>query len=143
MKCTFWLFLVMALLAAGGTLEAQRVPQGPVIEIHRATIIAFYPPGSKGDEADADADEALSDFQFYAERIKQPLSNAGIVLQVLYANSFRVCLGTGTITFHPKTRIGYYLVAPGKKPHIEYGVMADSDLLLVAKRYFGSVSLSD
>jgi hypothetical protein len=28
-------------------------------------------------------------------------------------------------------------VAPGKKPRVEYGVMADADLLQVANEYFG------
>jgi hypothetical protein len=32
---------------------------------------------------------------------------------------------------------GYYLVAYGKKPQIEYGVMTDTDLLDLAKQYFG------
>lgn len=33
--------------------------------------------------------------------------------------------------------VGYYLIAPDKKPQIEYGVMTDADLLQLAKRYFG------
>lgn len=37
-----------------------------------------------------------------------------------------------------KEKVGYYLISPGKKPRIEYGVMTDTDLLQVAKDYFGS-----
>jgi hypothetical protein len=32
---------------------------------------------------------------------------------------------------------GYYFIAHGKKPHVEYGVMTDADLLAAAKQYFG------
>jgi hypothetical protein len=61
----------------------------------------------------------------------------GVTFQVLYARSFRIRSGTGTTTFRPKADVGYYLVEPGKKPQIEYGVLTDSDLLLIARRYFG------
>ena len=132
-----------AVLAARRTPDLQRVTQPAAIEIQRATIIAFCPPTTKAGVTDADASEALSDFQFYAERIKQPLNKAGIGFQILYARSFRIRLGSETIVFRPKTDIGYYLIAPGKKPLIEYGVMTDSDLLLVAKRYFGPIGLHD
>jgi hypothetical protein len=43
--------------------------------------------------------------------------------------------------FRPvKGDVGYYFVAPGKKPRIEYGVMTDADLLQVANEYFGQDS---
>jgi hypothetical protein len=31
---------------------------------------------------------------------------------------------------------GYYFIAPGKKPHVEHGVMTDEDLVDVARKYF-------
>lgn len=123
--------------------DLQQAIQPPAIEIQQATIIAFCPPTTQPGVTDADASEALSDFQFYAERMKLPLNKAGIEFKVLHARSFRIRLGSETIDFHPKTEIGYYLIAPGKKPLIEYGVMTDSDLLLVAKRYFDPVGLHD
>jgi len=87
---------------------------------------------------DADSNEALSDFQLYAERVKQPLSELDIDFQQLYVRSFRLHLSGGDIVFRPKSdTVGYYLIAPGKKPHVEYGVMTDADLLMVARRYFG------
>jgi hypothetical protein len=36
-----------------------------------------------------------------------------------------------------KVKVGYYFVAPGKKPRIKYGVMTDADILQMADEYFG------
>jgi hypothetical protein len=141
MKWTLWLTAIMALLVTDSRLGAQRVSQTPVIDIQRETVIAFYPAASQKDKANADANEALSDFQFYAGRMKQPLSRLGIDFQELYVRSFRIRRDRETIVFRPKTDgVGYYFIAPGKKPHIEYGVMTDADLLLVARRYFGPLA---
>jgi hypothetical protein len=37
-------------------------------------------------------------------------------------------------------KVGYYFIAPGKKPRIEYGVVTDIDLLQIATEYFGVIS---
>ena len=118
----------------------QQAIKPPPIEIQRATIIAFCPSSTKSDATDTDSNETLSDFEYYAERVKLPLNKAGVEFQVLHARSFRIHLASQTITFRPKADVGYYLIAPGKKPLIEYGVMTDSDLMLVAKQYFGPVA---
>ena len=137
MNSPLGLIAVTLLLGTGSALKAQHVPQGSAISIQRPTVTAFYPPVSKGDEANADANEALSDFQFYAGRVKEPLKKLGIDFQELYVHSLRIRLGQRIIAFLPKSDVGYYFIAPGRKPHIEYGVMTDADLILVAKRYFG------
>jgi len=130
------------ILTVGG-LQAQRPIQPPVVRVRGATIIAFFPPPEAADDADGGANESLDDFRFYAEQVRQPLSRAGVNFQVLYARSLRVRLGTGTILFHTKGGVGYYLISPGKKPLVQYGVMTDSDLLLVAKRYFGRAGFGE
>jgi hypothetical protein len=86
---------------------------------------------------DQDSNESLSDFRLYAEQARQRLTEAGIGFRVLYVHSFCVRVSGRTTTFHPKTDVGYYLIAPGKEPDVEYGVMTDTDLFQVAKRYFG------
>jgi hypothetical protein len=121
----------------------EREIQLPAIEIQRATIIAFGPPTTQAGGTDADASKARSDFQFYSKRAKLQLTKAGIEIQELHAHAFRIHLGSETTVFHPKTDLGYYLIALGKKPLIQYGVMTDADLLLIAKRYFGPVGLHD
>jgi hypothetical protein len=35
--------------------------------------------------------------------------------------------------------VGYYFVIPGRKPHVEYGVMTSDDLINAANRYFDGV----
>ncbi len=137
MNCPRGMIAMTFLLATCSALKAQHVPQGPAISIQGPTVIAFYPPVSKGDEANADANEALSDFQFYAGRIKEPLHKLGIDVQELYVHSFCIRVDHPIVAFLPKSDVGYYFIAPGRKPHIEYGVMTDADLIPVAKRYFG------
>jgi hypothetical protein len=90
---------------------------------------------------DADTNEALADFQFYAKRAREPLKKTGIEFQEVYALSFRVRIGKEATVFRPaKGNAGYYLIVPGKKPRIEYGVMTSADLLQVANEYFGTSS---
>jgi hypothetical protein len=111
----------------------------PVIAVRGPTVVAFFEPVPPGKvDKDTDTNEALADFQLYARSVRTPLRKAGIEFHELYAHSFRLRIGTQSITFRPvKEDVGYYLVAPGKKPRIEYGVMTDSDLLQVANAYFG------
>jgi hypothetical protein len=35
-----------------------------------------------------------------------------------------------------KVGVGYYFIAPGKQPQVEYGVHDDQDILDIARRYF-------
>jgi hypothetical protein len=120
-----------------GTLTTAGTKQ-PTIDIRQPTIIAFFPPVTQKDLNDGETNEALSDFQHYAALVRQPLQTAGIAFEELYERSFRISSGGRVTTFHPaKGKIGYYLVAPDKKPRIEYGVMTSSDLLGVAREYFG------
>jgi hypothetical protein len=91
----------------------------------------------KGLSRDPDLNESLSDFQFSAHSVGGKLHDAGIDFQVIYASSFGIKCGGKTKTFHPqKTEVGYYFVEPGKSPHVEYGVMTDADISLMAKKYF-------
>jgi hypothetical protein len=128
-----WLF-------AMNRFQAQRTPDPssePIIDVRGPTIVAFFRP-LKPDQKDADANESLADFQYYVKQIRKPLADAGIELQETYSDLFRVKVGESTTTFRPdKEGVGYYLVAPGKPPRIEYGVMTDHDLRELAQQYFG------
>ena len=55
----------------------------------------------------------------------------------IYASRFVIGLGDATTIFQPAEGVGYYLIAPGKKSCVKYGVMADSDLLHAARSCFG------
>jgi hypothetical protein len=141
MKTLSSLAFCIATLSPIHVSRAQRVPPVPLIDDRHASILAFFPPLSNADLENGNTNEALSDFQFYAESARQPLRQAGIDFREVYASTFRVHIDNGTTFFHTRDKIGYYFVAPGKRPYIVYGVMTDDDLLQTAKRYFRSTTL--
>jgi hypothetical protein len=113
-----------------------------LIVVTGPTVIAFFPPVTPAELAkDPDTNEALADFQLYATHVRPKLDADGIHFEEIYASSFAVRVGTKTTNFRPKkNQIGYYFIAPGKSPRVEYGVMTDSDLLDVATEYFHTAS---
>jgi uncharacterized protein YggE len=112
----------------------------PMVVVQGATVVAFFPPVTKAElEKDPDTNEALADFQTYLARVRKPFKKSGIEVHELYTHSFQVRIGKTVTTFRPKKEeIGYYFVAPGKEPRIEYGVMTHADLLDIAHEYFGT-----
>jgi hypothetical protein len=127
--------IVVALVLVPSQVAA---PKKTIVVINRPTVVAFFPPATSAElNADPDTNEALADFQLYATRVRKPLTDAGIDFKEIYAKSFQVQRGTQSRLFRPgKVDVGYYFVAPGKEPRIEYGVLTDADLLQVAKEYF-------
>lgn len=90
------------------------------------------------DAHDPDTNEALSDFQEYAHRVRESLRTRGIEFHEVYGNRFGITHGKTVVIFAPdKVQVGYYLIAPNKKPRIEYGVNTDDGLLQMADEYFG------
>ena len=98
-------------------------------------VVAFFAPLTKAELNEDGSNESLADFQFYTRQVRLPLSMEGIDFSEVYAQSFRVHIGARTNMFRA-VDVGYYFIAPGKKPHVEYGVMTDTNLLEVAKKYF-------
>jgi hypothetical protein len=132
------LLVGLSIVLAASLAPGKAGDKTPVFAIDRPTVIAFFPHNAKADKKNSDTNDSLSDFQLYAASARQPLQDAGIDLQVIYTGEFRTALRGQTQTFHsPKAEVGYYLVASGKKPRIEYGVMTDTDLLRIAREYFG------
>lgn len=121
------------------TVASGATEKHPVVVVRGLTIVAFFEPVPQAKlDKDPDTNEALADFQFYAKSVRTRLRKAGIEFYELYAHSFQLRDEKRLTTFRPaKMKAGYYLVAPGKKPRIEYGVMTDPDLLQVADQYFG------
>jgi hypothetical protein len=137
-----WLFgaaLVCVLSLPVSLVVAAEKP--PVVVVAGPTIVAFFPVTKTAVQKDADTNEALADFQFYAKQVREPLKKTGIEFQEVYAQSFRVRIGQEATVFRSaKGNVGYYLIVPGKKPRIEYGVMTNTDLLQVANEYFGTAA---
>jgi hypothetical protein len=120
---------------------AFAAPKQPTIAVRGPTIIAFFPPVTQAElEKDTSGtNEALDDFQFYAAKVREPLSKSAIAFHEVYAHSFRITIGRRSTVFRPeKVEVGYYFVVPGKEPRVEYGVMTDADLLQAARDYFGT-----
>jgi hypothetical protein len=129
----FFLILLYAGVLGHAATADWRAP--PVFSVAGPTIVAFFPLTDAELKSD-DTNEALGDFQYYVGQVEKPLQRRGIKLYQSYAASFQLKLETGTEAFTPKDRgCGYYFVAPGQKPHIEYGVMTGDDLLHEARKY--------
>lgn len=124
------LVLFFCACASAGEKQARIVVTHP-------TIIAFF--GHDPSLTEDDANEVLSDFQLYAQRAHDPLTQRGIELRVVDASEFNVVVGKTVTAFKAaKVQVGYYLIAPGRKPRVEYGVTTDTDLLQLADEYFGA-----
>jgi hypothetical protein len=141
MRALIFAVIVAALvLPDAGFRAGAAVKAPPAFIVKGPTVVAFFPPVSDAELADdADLSETLSDFQYYADEVRGPFKKAGISFHETYTRSFTVRLKTRAITFRTTRRkdVGYYFIAPGKKPQVEYDVMTDEDLLDVAHDYFG------
>jgi hypothetical protein len=120
---------ITILILSCGLLEAASTEK--VVVVKRSTVVAFFPPVTDAEpKKDPDTNEALADFQDNAGRVRDRLAAIGIDLEEVYATSLIVKCGEKTTTFRPKKiKVGYYFVAVGKSPRVEYGVMTDSDIL--------------
>jgi hypothetical protein len=121
-----------------GSLPLQGTNKTPKFDVHSPTIIAFFPPVTQAKlSKDPDTNTGLDDFQFYSRNVRGPLETKGLEFGEVYAFRFSIRRGTTVTTFTPrKRRVGYYFVAPGKKPHVVYGVMTDADPLQAADAFF-------
>lgn len=126
------LIVLPMLLPAQGPTAAKL----PVIVIHRRTIIAFFVGANEARDIDPNGNESLSDFQLYAYQAKGPLKKMKVDLLDTTSAAFSVQAGTKIVDFHPAQAIGYYFIAPGQEPRVEYGVHTDDQLIEIASRYF-------
>lgn len=117
-------------------------PKEKLVVVKGPTVVAFFPPVTDAAlSKDPDTNESLADFQLYATRVREKLNNVGIEFEEISGSSFAVRCEAKTTTFRPKkTTVGYYFIAPGKLPRVEYGVMTDVDILRVAAEYFQRAS---
>jgi hypothetical protein len=118
-------------------LALGAAPKEKLVGVKGPTVVAFFPPVTDAElSKDPDTNESLADFQLYATRVREKLSNVGVEFEATSGSSFAVRCGAKTTTFRPKkTTVGYYFIAPGKSPRVEYGVMTDVDILRVAAAY--------
>lgn len=132
--------IVCICLFATGAALAQRTnhqhTNAPTM-VSGPTIVAFFPVTPAEADSDGDVSEALSDFTFYAHKAAPRLKRAGIQFKVVNERSFQLRINGRVVVVRVGEDSGYYLVGPGKKPHMERGVMTDDDLVVGARKYFG------
>lgn len=132
------IFILVLLLVPSFCLS-QTASKSPLFQVHRPTVIAFFEPVTEAElDKDADLNEVLSDFQWYAGEVRKPLQKSGVDFHVVYARSFRIQIKQKTSAFRVGKNVGYYFVMPGKKPLIQYGVDTDDDIVSTARKYFGN-----
>ena len=110
--------------------------------ITKPTLISFFLDYTDK-QIDADGNEALADFVFYLPYAENKLRAAGVqVCSVFKVKSFQVKLGSRWQTVRPRVPVGYYFIAPGREPEIEFGVEDTGSILDFAGRYFKLPTLS-
>jgi len=131
------LALTLALQAIG--FGQPKHEQKQVIQIHQATVISFEPPPKPGELENGEGhSEAYNDFAYYVNLAEEPLSRSGIEIRSVLAREFAVRDGNRIRTIKAgKGGFGDCMVAPGKVPRMEFGVMIDQDLFDAVRKYFG------
>ena len=129
---------IAVLFLLAGMVPHLLAQKTPTFDVTGPTIIAFFPPVTDAElRKDPDTNEALSDFQYYAGQVREPLAKRGITLKEVYVDAFTVRQGKVTTMFGTKTmKVGYCLATPGKEPYVQIGVLTDADLLQLADKYF-------
>lgn len=131
--------LVSALLLLLDLPAASAQRSGvPTFVVDQPTVIAFFAHVTDSElDTNPDLNEALGDFQLYASKAGPRLKAAGIHFDVASSAEFKTKIGSAVRTFRAgKITVGYYFIAPGRQPHVDYGVMTDEDILETASKYF-------
>lgn len=114
-------------------------PPPPPIVVTGPTLVAFFAGSDDKPTRNPDDGQALADFQLSVQHARAALRSRGVAFVVLYTHSFELRIAEKVTTIEcDKIGVGYYLIAPGKKPLLASGVMTDADLLQQADKYFGT-----
>ena len=102
------------------------------------TLISFFLNYTDDGILADGGNEALYDFGHYLPAAEDKLREAGVqVHAVLKVKSFQVKIGSRWHTFQPRGNdVGYYFIAPGRKPRVEFGIQETEGILDIARNYF-------
>jgi len=132
-----WLVLHVGALIATGAEQQQTK-----FVISRPMLISFFLDYTDK-QIDADGSEALADFVFYLPYAEDKLRGAGIEVHAVFkVKSFDVKVGRRWRTVRPRVSVGYYFIAPGREPEIEFGVEDTGSIIDLARKYFKLPALS-
>jgi hypothetical protein len=127
--------------APPGPPAAAAVDRHPpdTIRIIGPTVIAYFAVTQAEVDADAEAMEALADFQHYLPSMERRLAACGVNVAETYRTVF-LRHGEAVERFAPsarEVRVGYWMMRPGFPDRTLDGVHTDADLLAEAAEYFG------
>lgn len=132
--------LLIGLVPIAGVQSSPVQNLGPVqtYAVKGPTIVAFFRHVTDAEmDKNQDVNEALGDFQLYATQAAPKLRALGIDFEVASATRIKLRVGKHVRDFRARQAdVGYYFIAPGKEPHVKYGVMTDVDLVEAARAYF-------
>ena len=137
LKYIIWLALFFS--TCTGVVSAQKA--APVVQrfvITGPTVVAFFctDKAPTTGESEQNFSDGLSDFDYYLRGMEERLHRAGIEFKVVNEGSFETVTDKSLRVFKTsKIGVGYYLIAPGKGPHLERGVMTGDDLVDIARKY--------
>jgi hypothetical protein len=118
-----------------GVGKQAAVPQTRFF-ITKPTLISFFLDYTD-EQVEKEGNEALTDFLFYLPYAEKILREAGVeVHAVVKVKSFDVKAGRRWRTVRPSDKVGYYFIAPGREPEMEFGVEDTESILELARKYF-------
>jgi hypothetical protein len=118
------------------TASSRTAKVPPTVSANPSVVVAFFAPFTLDDQGDPETVEAWSDFSLYARQARARLSDSGIQLEIVRADSFRLRASSKVLLIQPKQACGYYFATAGKAGKVFYGVMTADDLLILARGYF-------
>lgn len=140
MPARFLPCLVTAVLAAGVRGSGAHAEVCGPYAIAAPTLVAFF--DTTGVTEGTDEAEALADFTLYLGEIRERFEGAPLVIELCEGDRFAVTVEGKRARFRAgRVKVGYYLVRPGKKPHVVHGVHTDDDLEEVLRGFFTAADL--
>lgn len=136
--------LALLALACRGAPTPAPAPTGPTpadsaaVVVAGPTLVGFFPPvGEARTAADEDLDTVLDDFGWHLGAATNSLRARGYQVEVRFTDTLHFRDGTRRWSFVPPDtgRIGYYLVAPGRAPHVLYQIHTDEELVELGAAY--------
>ena len=120
----------VAIMTAGSEQQTRFV-------ITKPTLISFFLDYTDKEIAADGGNESLSDFVYYLPQAEDKLRAAGVqVYSVFKVKSFQVKVSGQWRTVRPRVTVGYYFIAPGREPKIEFGVQDTEAIMDLAREYF-------
>jgi len=124
--------------SADANVVEQRSKQTQACDVFKVvgpTVIAFF--DYENALKNPDAQDALDDFRFFLEGLREQIDQSVIRIHECQRPSFEV-EADGRRLKAEQSGAGYYMITPGKDARVERGVVTENDLIVVMREYFGA-----